>query len=185
MIKLMASTFAVLLSFSLTVQAEAKYRKHHYYHRYHLVRSNTPSAPQQAWEYREALSRGTAPQVQITHGRRSYRVERSDVTYIPNPPGTWRVAISCAHRLAAYWGLGKGLDKVSTWPRVFARASGPGVGIAAVRYDQHHVLGIIGGGPGNWRVVDFNSGNHLNREYTMANFSGYFFVDPRSRMASR
>jgi hypothetical protein len=95
------------------------------------------------------------------------------------------VSLSCACRLAAYWGLGSGLDKVSTWPRVFARASGPSVGVAAVRHDQHHIIGIIGGGPGAWRVADFNSGGHRNREYTVADFRGYFFVDPRSRMANR
>lgn len=120
-----------------------------------------------------------------THVRRGRRVEREDVVFIPNPPGTWRIAQSCAHRLAAYWGLGGGLDAVSTWPRVFARVSGPGVGIAAVRRDQGHVMGIIGGGPGAWRVADFNSGGHKNREYTISDFRGYFFVDPRSRVARR
>lgn len=105
------------------------------------------------------------------------------VVYIPNPSGTWRVAQSCAHRLAAFWGLGKGLDKVSTWPHVFARTFSPSIGVAAVRRDLHHVMGIIGGGPGAWRVADFNSGGHLNREYTIADFKGYFFVDPRTRVA--
>lgn len=109
----------------------------------------------------------------------------SEIVYIPTPPGAWRVAQSCAQRLAAYWGLGKGLDKVSTWPHVFAKAFGPGVGIAAVRRDQHHIVGIIGGGLGAWRVADFNSGGHLNREYTVSGFPGYFFVDPRMRIASR
>ena len=114
-----------------------------------------------------------------------HRVERSDVTFIPNPPGTWRVRLSCAHRLAAYWRLGSGLDKVSTWAAVFARARSPAVGLAAVRNNQRHVMGIIGGGQGAWRVADFNSGGHRNREYTVANFRGYFFVDPRTRTASR
>lgn len=109
----------------------------------------------------------------------------SEITFIPSPSGCHRVYVSCACRLAAYWGLGDGLDKVSTWPHVYARASGPGIGIAAVRRDQHHIMGIVGGGPGAWQVVDFNSGGHLNRTYTVANFSGYFFLDTRSKLASR
>lgn len=109
----------------------------------------------------------------------------SGVRFIPNPPGTWRVSSSCAHRLSAYWGLGSGLDSVSTWPHVYARVSGPGVGFAAVRRDLHHVMGIIGGSPGAWLVVDFNSGGHLNREYTITDFRGYFFLDTRSRIASQ
>lgn len=117
------------------------------------------------------------------HASRS--VEREDISFIANPAGCRRIALSCACRLAAYWGLGSGLDKVSTWPRVFARTHGPAVGVAAVRRDQHHIIGIIGGGPGAWRVADFNSGGHKNREYTVSDFRGYFFVDTRTRTASR
>lgn len=122
------------------------------------------------------------------HHHYSHRVldANGGVTFIPNPPGTWRVHQSCAQRLAAYLGLPnrKGiLDSVSNWPRLFARAHGPGVGLAAVRSDRHHIIGIIGGYPGAWRVADFNSGGHLNREYTVSSFKGYFFVDPRSRVA--
>ena len=120
------------------------------------------------------------------HHRHHFQLTSSGgVIYIQNPAGTWRVVASCAHRLAAYWGLGKGLDSVSTWSQVFRRTSGPAVGVAAVRRDRHHVMGIIGGGPGAWQVADFNSGRHLNREYTVAEFRGYFFVDPRSRIANR
>jgi len=111
-------------------------------------------------------------------------VAEAGVKFIPNPAGTWRVARSCAHRLAAYWGLGKGLDKVSEWVRRFPRVGSPGIGIAAVRRDQHHIMGIIGGSPGAWRVADFNSGGHLNREYTVADFRGYFFVRPTTKVAS-
>lgn len=106
-------------------------------------------------------------------------IERRGVHFIPNPPGTWRIYRSCAHRLAAYWHLGKGLDAVSTWARRFVRVAGPGIGIAAIRRGQGHIIGIIGGGPGAWLVADFNSGGHRNREYTVASFPGYFFVDPR------
>ena len=116
----------------------------------------------------------------VASGEGYYRSHagRSDVKYIPNPPGTWRVVRSCAHRLAAYWGLGRGLDAVSTWAHKFPRTAGPCVGCAAIRSDQGHVMGIIGGGPGAWRVADFNSGEHLNREYTVASFPNYFFVRP-------
>lgn len=106
------------------------------------------------------------------------------VRFIPNPPGTWRVAQSCAHRLSAYWGLGKGLDKVSEWKKHFARASGPGPHIAAVRRGEGHVMGIVGGHPGAWQVVDFNSGGHLNRAYTVADFRGYFFLDTTLRIGT-
>lgn len=112
------------------------------------------------------------------------RARRTNISFIPNPAGTWRVAVSCAHRLAAYWSLGTGLDKVSTWKHRFARANGPGIGMAAVRHSERHIMGIIGGGPGAWRVADFNSGGHLNREYTVANLSGYYFLDTRNLVSS-
>lgn len=103
-----------------------------------------------------------------------------DMKFIPNPPGTWRIALSCAHRLAAYWGLGSGLDSVAAWPKRFPRASGPAPGVAAVR--PGHIVGIVGGGPGAWRVVDFNSGGHLNREYTTDRIYGTL-VDTNRREA--
>ena len=106
------------------------------------------------------------------------------VRMVPHPAGCPH-RLFCACGLAQYWGLGGGLNAVRTWPKVFARAFGPSVGIAAVRNDRHHVMGIIGGGPGAWEVVDFNSGGHQSRIYTTAGFSGYFFVDPRSKVASR
>lgn len=108
------------------------------------------------------------------------------VTFIPNPPGTWRVKQSCAHRLAAYWGLGKGLDKVSVWTKRFARAHSPGPRIAAIRRDLHHIIGVKGGGPGAWHVVDFNSGGHRNRAYTIPSLDRYILVDTTSpRYANR
>jgi hypothetical protein len=106
------------------------------------------------------------------------------VRLIPHPAGC-PYRLFCACGLAHYWGLGKGLNAVATWPKVFPRAHGPAVGLAAIRGDRHHIKGIVGGSPGAWRVVDFNSGGHLSRTYITADFRGYFFVDPRSRTASR
>jgi hypothetical protein len=189
-------TFATA-ALALANPAEARhYRHHHYHHTAHHGRVHI-TATTNACEYTNeghVICRGTVPQnserttrvTETTRERYYANAETaSDVRFIPNPPGTWRVVASCAHRLAAFWNLGTGLDKVSTWPHTFARTSGPGVGVAAVRHDQHHVIGIIGGGPGAWRVADFNSGGHLNREYTVASFPGYFFLDTRSRLASR
>lgn len=164
---------------------------------YVRVPRGRPHAARQARTHRAATVRRHHEARQASHAIRRSPVRysrsiqrqpassRTGVVFIPNPAGTWRIFASCAHRLAAYWGLGHGLDKVSTWPEVFRRASGPGVGIAAVRRDQHHIMGIIGGVPGAWRVADFNSGGHRNREYTVSDFHRYFFVDPHSRMASR
>ncbi len=122
-----------------------------------------------------------ARQREQTHERSSV-----GVIYLPNPPGTWRVHNSCAQRLAAYLGLGPGLDAVITWADRYRRVGGPAVGMAAIRRDRHHIMYVKGGHEGAWRVVDFNStGHHENREYTIATFHNYFFVDPRSRMASR
>lgn len=119
----------------------------------------------------------------IHESRNGKKIARRDVTFIPNPSGCPRRSF-CACGLAHYWGLGDGLNSVSIWPKVFHRASGPGIGIAAVRYDRHHVMGIVGGGDGAWEVVDFNSGGHQSRRYIRASFAGFFFVDPRSRVAS-
>lgn len=178
-VKLITMTIAALFMVALANPAEAK-KRHHTKH--NQIVQITPKA---ACDDRYPMNCGvqSSQRAERYSGR---RMARSDSRSLPNPPGTWRVAQSCAHRLAAYWGLGKGLDKVSTWPQVFARASGPAVGLAAVRRDRHHVMGIIGGGPGAWRVADFNSdGRHGNQEYTVANFGSYFFVDPRSRVAMR
>lgn len=167
---------AVLLTAFTNAPADA--RHHHKRHHYTNVQIAAPVIQDDRYP--------NAGFYQTTEPRQYRGSLRADARRLPNPPGTWRVAQSCAHRLAAYWGLGKGLDKVSTWPHVFARASGPAVGLAAVRGDRHHVMGIIGGGPGAWRVADFNSdGHHGNQEYTVSNFGGYFFVDPRTRVASR
>lgn len=54
------------------------------------------------------------------------------------------------------------------------------VGAAAVR--PHHVLVIIGGGPGRWLVHDGNSGRGLTREHYTA-LNGYVFVEPSYHIA--
>ena len=182
---LMAAIAASLfVTFATPAEAKRHHRHHHHVKLVHLV-SVTPQAH---CDDRYPASCGIQP---VQPQKRATRVASdpngNSVTFIPNPPGTWRVNLSCAHRLAAYWGLGKGLDAVPTWPKVFSRASGPGVGLAAVRGDRHHIMGIVGGGPGAWRVVDFNSvlPSHQNRTYMVSNFGGYFFVDPRTRVAMR
>jgi hypothetical protein len=86
----------------------------------------------------------------------------------------------CACGLARYWGIWKAsLNLAANWAREFPRAHGPAVGVAAVRGDRHHVVGIVGGSPGAWQVVDFNSGGHQSHQYTAASFPGYFFVQVR------
>lgn len=181
---------------AFTAPAEARNQRHivvHHtarhvsHHRQHLAKS-------QGWQPSAPFDQGAIPAypteqnlqnriIASPMGKR--HIAPTGVVYIPNPAGTWRIAQSCAHRLSAYWGLGKGLDKVSEWRRFFARVAGPGNGIAAVRSDNHHIMGIIGGGPGAWRVADFNSGRHLNREYTVSDFPGFYFLDTRTRIASR
>lgn len=103
---------------------------------------------------------------------------------IPTPAGTWRVARSCGQRLAAFWGLGGGLDSTGTWPRRFERASGPGPRVAI--YRPGHVMGIVGGSPGAWRVVSFNGdGYHGNVEFTTSRLGGVLLDTTRPRHASR
>jgi hypothetical protein len=108
------------------------------------------------------------------HGsiRGRYRgAEVWDRVSIPTPAGTWRIARSCAQRLAAYWGLKGNLDSTGVWPRKFARASAPGPRVAVVV--PGHVYGIVGGSPGAWRVVSFNGdGNHGNVEFTISKLRG-------------
>lgn len=107
------------------------------------------------------------------------------VRLIPHPRGCPR-RLFCACGLARYWGIWKpALNLVANWARAFRRVSGPDIGIAAIRRDRHHIMGIVGGGPGRWKTVDFNSGGHLSRVRIVSNFSGYFFVDPRERRVSR
>lgn len=118
------------------------------------------------------------PRHHYSHGGRARPV--SEATYIPNPSGCRRTNLSCACRLAAYWGLGRGLDATETWPHRFARASGPGPRVAVLY--PGHIMGIDGGVPGAWRIVNFNSGHHLNRSYTVSGFPpGTHFLDTTSR----
>lgn len=196
---------AVLIAGNQT--AFARHQRHHSHHHAHHTSTAHVKAHRRVAERRAVQTalveqfdnngrRIFSPEYAPSHSARvsqarETRVVESGITYIPNPPGTWRVELSCAHRLAAYWGLGRGLDLVATWPRRFARVSAPAVGVAAVRNDRHHIMGIVGGGPGAWVVADFNSGGHLNREYTVSSFPGFFFVDPsqhidrRQRVASQ
>lgn len=111
---------------------------------------------------------------------RRLAVDANGVALISNPDGC-PSRLFCGCGLARYWGIWeRPLNKVSEWVRKFPRAHGPAVGVAAVRRDQHHILGIVGGGPGAWEVVDFNSGNHQSRRYVASDFPGYFFLNVRS-----
>lgn len=178
MTKIMA---ALIAAFSLIAinSAEAHKRHHHNTHIGPEMAANCPIIQDDRYPCIGVQITAIQPSNDAWSGMRHGKYD-GGVKIIPNPPGTWRVAQSCAHRLAAYWGLGSGLDKVSTWPARYGRVDGPGIGVAAVRRDQHHIIGIVGGGPGAWDVVDFNSGGHLNREYTVSDFHGYFFVKPGS-----
>lgn len=105
------------------------------------------------------------------------RMGASNVELISNPSGC-PARLFCACGLARHWGIWRAeLNKVSVWAHRFSRAPGPGVGVAAIRRDNHHILGIEGGGPGAWQVVDFNSGGHASRRYVAADFPGYYFVN--------
>lgn len=114
----------------------------------------------------------------LTHADASpRRMNASNIEMISNPDGCPR-RLFCACGLAKYWGIWRAeLNKVSVWAKYFSRASGPGVGVAAVRGDNHHILGIVGGSPGAWEVVDYNSGGHASRRYTAASFPGYYFLN--------
>lgn len=102
---------------------------------------------------------------------------------IPHPRGCPSRAF-CACGLARFWGIWRpALNLVANWARAFRHVIGPDIGIAAIRRDRHHIMGIIAGKPGHWRVVDFNSGRHLSRVRIVSDFSGYFFVDPREKIS--
>lgn len=180
--KVIAAIFTLLTAIALSHPAEARHHRtgHHHYAR---IATQTPADCLSDNSGHITCSGAIGPTGGHSYGsyippeKRRYAAidangNRSGVRYIPNPPGTWRVNLSCAHRLAAYWGLGHGLDAVDTWPHRFAHASGPCIGCAA--YRSGHIMGIIGGGPGAWVVADFNSGEHLNREYTISHFPGYY-----------
>lgn len=112
------------------------------------------------------------------------RMNASNIEMISNPGGC-PARLFCACGLARHWGIWRAeLNKVSVWPKHFPRASGPGVGVAAVRGDNHHIIGIEGGGPGAWQVVDFNSGGHASRRYTAASFPGYYFLNVKGAWSS-
>lgn len=108
---------------------------------------------------------------------------KSDVRLIPNPRGCPRTRLSCACRLAAYWGLGSGLDATVTWLHRFARVSTPGPRVAA--YRPGHIFGIEGAEGDGYRVVDFNSGGHRNRTYVMSarQLSRFTLLDTHQRVA--
>jgi hypothetical protein len=140
--------------------ADATTRSHHHkYHRHHTSHHK------------------------VRHARR--HIERTDVRFIPNPPGTWRVSQSCAHRAAAALHLVfEGKDKVSTWAHVFPRTSLHD-GVVAIRNDLHHLMIVARVTAEGILVRDYNSGGHLNREYWTTGLPGYFFVEPSARVAAR
>jgi hypothetical protein len=112
---------------------------------------------------------------------RNYRGRQVwDRISIPTPAGTWRVAKSCGQRLSAYWNLGSGLDATSTWPAVFPRVLQPGLRVAV--YTPGHIMGVIGGQEGAWRLVSFNGdGHHGNVAFTMASLRGFTLLDTTAR----
>lgn len=111
-------------------------------------------------------------------GPRRHILDANGMSVIPHPTGC-PSHLFCGCGLARYWHIWKpSLNKVTNWLREFPRASGPGIGRAAVRIGGYHdhVLGIIGGRPGAWEVVDFNSGRGLSHRYTTDVFPGFRFV---------
>lgn len=180
-IKFMAALIAVATIVAVSTPSEARQN-----HR-HRATAARPRAVLDVAAIPAYGPQASAPQP-LPMGKRMIAPVRSydfaTIRLLPNPSGCRRIQLSCACRLAAYWGLGGGLDAVSTWPKRFRRVSGPAIGVAVVR--PGHIMGIIGGGPGAWRVADFNSGRHLNREYTTSGFGRVIFVDPHSpRSANR
>lgn len=155
-----------------------------------------PPSPPTATQYcgDRVCAQFTAPPAaaRMPRGARTARGEAHQGRYgaiwdrisVPTPAGTWRAARSCGQRLAAFWGLGGGLDSTSTWPRRFERASAPGPRVAV--YRPGHVMGVVGGSPGAWRVVSFNGdGHHGNVEFTTSRLGGLLLDTTRQRHASR
>jgi hypothetical protein len=113
------------------------------------------------------------------------RVVSRTIRFIPHPSGCPSRSF-CACGLAKFWGIWRpALNRVATWAHVFRHVPAPDVGVAAVRRDRHHIIGIIGGAPGRWIVRDYNSGHHRSRVRVVSDFRGYFFVDPREQRADR
>jgi hypothetical protein len=92
--------------------------------------------------------------------------------------------LSCGCDTASYFGVRRSvyangkhdLDLASNW-RHLRQSPGPCVNCAAWR--PGHVMAIVGGGPGGWRVMDFNSGHGITHEYVVAHFRGYRFAHPQ------
>jgi hypothetical protein len=101
------------------------------------------------------------------HRRHSQVVYTGDLEKIPNPPGTWRIRASCAHRLKAHWNLSGELDATSVWPHRFARTYTPGPRVAIWR--PGHVMGIDSCNGETCTIVDYNSdAHHGNHRYQVS-----------------
>lgn len=181
MIRLIAALTAVFVVLSLT-PAEAKHRKHrHHYHTAPAIQPYRAGAPQQAWEYREALANETAPQVQITHGRRSYG--RENVSFLPHPAGCPAIAFcGCGASVEVFGHSIRSLWLAAAWLR-FPRTA-PAPGMAAVR--PHHVFVLRSHVRGDiWLTADYNSGGHRSRLQEQS-ISHYTIVNPHgAQYASR
>lgn len=181
---------------AFTTQADAR-PKQHVYHRQHVAHPATAAQPRAILDVaalpayssqetrprplpmgRRHIATPVGPDVAHYRGRTIW-----DRVSIPTPAGTWRIARSCGQRLSAFWNLGPGLDATSTWPGTFARTSSPRPRVAI--YTPGHIMGIVGGQEGAWRVVSFNGdGRHGNVEFTINSLHGYTLLDTTTRISS-
>jgi hypothetical protein len=75
------------------------------------------------------------------------------------------------------------LNLASAWGRLFRHVS-PAPQMVAVRKGGGHVMQLVAPlGGMTWLVRDYNSGHHLSRIHARS-IAGFYFVDPRSRVAS-
>jgi hypothetical protein len=181
-------TSIALLVFSFATHPAIAHNSKHHHHRHHHAYQNAAVTPapenfcvftnegrQICGSYRETR-RADRPESRV-------RSAADGGTIIGSRPA------GCPH---AYCGCGlrkylaltdTRLNLARNWARLFPHEPSPRVGLAAVR--NHHVMYIEApASDGSWLVRDYNSGNGLSRIH-VRDVSGYVFVNPHVRLASR
>lgn len=139
------------------------------------------SYDQDGHTFGRAIAAITAVVVAVRRAGRSAGYSARNATIIGGRPlGCPHAYCGCGASIYAFGRIIPKLNLAANWGRYFPHISAR---VGAAAYRAHHVVIIIGGSDGAWRVHDSNSGGHQTRIQTLS-LVGYRFVDLSGGMRS-